>query len=143
MSGAELSILGALWVQGALTIVLLFVLGRRRVPLVTENKIAIKDIALDSSGWPEDAQKASNAFNNQFQLPVLWAIGLGMALYLGAGWLEAILAWGFVSTRIVHAAIHVTSNHVMRRFAAYVAGFAVLAILWLVLLGRIITMAVA
>lgn len=138
MSLDTLLILSALWTQGALTLVLLFVLGRRRLPLVGAGKIAVQDIALDSGPWPEAAKKASNAFDNQFQLPVLFAIGIGMALYLGVGWLEAILSWVFVASRIVHAAIHVTSNHVYHRFAAYMIGLAVLLALWAIMFGRLI-----
>ena len=138
MTLATLLILLALWTQGALTLMLLLILGRRRLPLGAEKKIAVRDIALDTSPWPEDAQKASNAFNNQFQLPVLFAIGIGIALYLGAGWPEAVLAWAFVVSRIVHATIHITSNHVYRRFSAYVFGFSVLIALWGVIFGRLV-----
>ncbi|MEQ8167032.1 MAG: MAPEG family protein [Alphaproteobacteria bacterium] len=138
MNYATLLILLALWTQGALTLALLFILGRRRVPLVMDGKIAVGDIALDTRPWPEAAQKASNAFDNQFQLPVLFAIGIAIALYLGAGWPEVVLAWAFVVSRIVHATIHVTSNHVYRRFSAYVFGFAVLIALWGVIFGRLV-----
>lgn len=138
MSLATLLILLALWTQGALTLALLVILGRRRVPLVMEKKIAVRDIALDTGPWPEDAQKASNAFDNQFQLPVLFAIGIAIAIYLGAGWPEAVLAWVFVLSRIVHAAIHVTTNHVYRRFSAYVVGFGVLTALWIAILVRLV-----
>lgn len=138
MSLAILLILLALWTQGALTIFLLFILGRRRLPLVADKKIAVRDIALDTSPWPEDAQKASNAFNNQFQLPVLFAIGIAITLYLGAGWPEVVLAWAFVASRIVHATIHVTSNHVYRRFSAYVVGFCILIALWIAILVRLV-----
>ncbi|WP_417580830.1 MAPEG family protein [Pelagibacterium sp.] len=138
MSLAILLILLALWTQGALTLIVLFILGRRRLPLVAARTIAVRDIALDASPWPEGAKKASNAFDNQFQLPVLFVIGIGMALYLGAGWPEAVLAWAFVLSRIVHAAIHVTSNNVYRRFSAYVFGFAVLIALWCVIFGRLV-----
>lgn len=138
MTPTTLLILCALWTQGVLTMVLLFVLGRRRLPLVAEKKIAVRDIALNKEPWPETAQKASNAFDNQFQLPVLFAIGAAMAIYLGAGWLEAVLAWAFVGTRIAHAAIHVTTNHVYRRFSAYIIGFFILIALWIAILVRLI-----
>jgi hypothetical protein len=138
MNLAILLILLALWTQGALTLVLAFILGRRRVPLVMGKKIAVRDIALDAGLWPADVRKVSNAFDNQFQLPVLFAIGIGIALYLGAGWFEAVLAWAFVVSRIVHATIHVTSNHVYKRFFAYVFGFAMLIALWGVIFVRLV-----
>ncbi len=138
MSLPTFLILLALWTQGALALFILFVLGRRRLPLVGRKEIYVKDIALDRSPWPEDAKKASNSFDNQFQLPVLLAIGSGIALYLGAGWPEAVLAWLFVITRIVHATIHLTTNNVYRRFAAYATGYGLLIVFWLAVLGRLI-----
>jgi hypothetical protein len=59
-------------------------------------------------------------------------------LYLGPNVFEVLLAWLLVLSRIVHAAIHVTSNHVIRRFSAYVFGYGVLIALWLDLLGRLL-----
>ena len=70
---------------------------------------------------------------------MLFLGGALLALHLGfAGWLEAVLAWLFVALRIVHAAIHVTGNDVPRRFLAYAAGLAVLALFWLWLTFRIL-----
>ena len=138
MTLTTLLILCALWTQGALTLFILYILGRRRLPLVAAKKIAVRDIALSRDPWPETAQKASNAFDNQFQLPILFAIGIGMALYLGSGWIEVALAWAFVLSRIVHASIHLKSNHVYRRFSAYVLGFVILVALWLTVLVRLV-----
>jgi hypothetical protein len=41
------------------------------------------------------------------------------------------LAWAFVATRYLHAFIHVTGNDVVRRFYAFLAGFLILAVMWL------------
>ncbi len=54
------------------------------------------------------------------------------------GWVDVILAWAFVILRYAHAAIHVTTNHLYSRFAAYAAGLAVLALLWLWLVVRLL-----
>ena len=40
------------------------------------------------------------------------------------------LAWTFVALRVLHSAIHCSYNKVMHRFYAYVAGGAVLWLLW-------------
>ena len=52
--------------------------------------------------------------------------------------LFVVLAWVFVVLRLLHAAIHVTSNHVGRRFAAFAASVVVLAIMWLIFIVRIL-----
>ena len=138
MTGNGLLLLLALWVEGALSLALLWVMGARRVPLVMNGKIAVSAIALSREPWPDKAKQAANAFDNQFQLPVLLFVAGFAALYLGPTLFEVLLAWLFVLSRIVHAAIHLTSNHVIRRFWAYVFGFAVLAGLWLDLLVRLL-----
>jgi hypothetical protein len=40
------------------------------------------------------------------------------------------LAWGFVATRVVHSAVHVSYNRVMHRFIVYIAGGALLFAGW-------------
>ena len=44
------------------------------------------------------------------------------------------------ATRIVHAAIHVTSNHVGHRFQAFPAGAVVLLLMWVVFAIRILAL---
>lgn len=131
MNGAAIALLGALWAQGALVFALIAVMYQRRVPRIMDGRVKIRDIALDKSGWPDDARLASNAYENQFELPVLFFVA-GIALvWLGATWFEAVLAWLFVASRAVHALIHATTNRVRRRFLAFVAGVAVIAVLWI------------
>lgn len=129
----------AIAAQVLLTIAVLILMGRERVPRVMSGEIDVKDIAVDRSAYPLRARLLSNSFDNQFQLPVLFYVAVLVALWAGAiGWVEVVLAWLFVAFRYVHAAIHVTTNRVFRRFGAYVAGLAVLTLLWLWLVGRIL-----
>lgn len=139
MPGATLAVALALWAQGMIVLAILPVLYRRRIPRVVNGEIRVHDIALDASNWPADARQAANAYNNQFELPVLFFVAGGMALWLGASWWEALLFWAFVLSRCVHAYIHVTDNHVFNRFKAYVAGVVLLAVLRVALGIKIIT----
>ncbi len=131
----------AMLLQGALALGLLWYLGRVRIPLVTGGKVKVRDIAVDRGGWPEAEHKVSNAFDNQFQLPVLFYVACLLALWLGPTLLELVLAYAFVATRYVHAFIHVTTNNVVRRFAAYTAGLVVLCVFWADLLVRTLLVA--
>lgn len=125
--------------QVALTFVILLLLGRARVPPVMRGEIPVVDIAVDSRAYPLRARLLANSFDNQFQLPVLFYVAALLALHLGImGWVDVALAWAFVALRIVHTVIHTTTNHVHRRFLAYTAGLAVLAVFWLWLLLRIL-----
>lgn len=129
----------AIAAQVLLTIAILAMMGRERVPRVMSGEVDVKDIAVDRSAYPLRARLLSNSFDNQFQLPVLFYVAVLVTLWAGAmGWVEVVLAWLFVALRYVHAAIHVTSNRVFRRFSAYVAGLAVLTLLWLWLVGRVL-----
>ncbi|SMQ62128.1 hypothetical protein SAMN06295905_0622 [Devosia lucknowensis] len=129
----------AIGAQVMLTLVILVLMGRERVPRVMSGEIRVADIAVERTAYPLKARLLSNSFDNQFQLPVLFFVAALLALHVGlVGWIEVVLAWLFVGLRILHAGIHVTTNRVHRRFAAYAAGLAVLAVLWLWLLIRIL-----
>lgn len=128
----------AMAAQVLLTLFILVWMGRERVPRVMSGEIAVADIAVERTAYPLKARLLSNNFENQFQLPVLFFVAALLALALGiVGWVEVVLAWLFVAARYLHAAIHVTSNHVLSRFAAYSVGLVVLALLWLWLVLRV------
>lgn len=132
----------AIVTQVLLTMGLLVWMGVERVPRVARGEIAVKDIAVDRDAYPLKARLLSNSFDNQFQLPVLFYVSALLALWSGGvGWVEVVLAWLFVALRYVHAAIHVTSNRVYRRFGVYSAGLVVLALLWLWLVLRLVILA--
>jgi hypothetical protein len=125
--------------QVFLTLAILVLMGRERVPRVMSGEIAEADIAVDRTAYPLRARLLSNSFDNQFQLPVLFYVGAVLAIIVGGvTWLEVIAAWLFVALRYAHAAIHVTTNRVHRRFAVYTSGLAVLTILWLMILFRLL-----
>ena len=138
---AKLLIL-AMALQVLLTLVILVLMGRERVPRVMSGEIPLADVAVERTAYPLRARLLSNNFDNQFQLPVLFYVAALLVLWTGSvGWLELILAWLFVALRYGHAAIHVTTNTLMHRFAVYTAGLAVLGILWLVLVLRLVILA--
>lgn len=129
----------ALAAQVFLSIGLLVLMGRERVPRVMRGEINVADIAVDRSAYPLKARLLSNSFDNQFQLPILFFVAALLALHFNmVGWAEVIVAWVFVALRYAHALIHVTTNRVHRRFAAYSAGLAVLALFWIWLVLRIL-----
>jgi hypothetical protein len=129
----------AIAAQVLLTLAILILMGVERVPRVTSGEIPLKDIAVDTAAYPLKARLLSNNFDNQFQLPILFYVATLLALWSGGtNWLEVACAWAFVALRYGHTAIHVTTNNVERRFAVYTAGLAVLAVLWLLLLFRLL-----
>lgn len=141
MAPNALWLIGAMLLQGGLALGLLWYVGTIRIPMVTRGEVRMENIALDRSGWPEQARKVSNAFDNQFQLPVLLYVACFLAIGFSATLLEVLLAVAFVVTRYVHAIIHVTTNNVPHRFAAYTAGLVVLCLFWVDLLVRLLLVA--
>ena len=139
MELADKLLIAAMAAQVVLTLAILVWMGLERVPRVARGEIAVKDIAVDRDAYPLQARLLSNSFDNQFQLPVLFYVAVLLMLWSGgAGAAEAVLAWLFVVLRYGHAAVHVTTNRVNRRFAVYSAGLVVLALLWLWLVLRLV-----
>lgn len=83
---------------------------------------------------PPQSLFVRNNLANQFELPVLFHIAC-VALYVtdGAGAFAVAVAWLFVASRYVHAAIHVTTNRIRHRQPAFTAGFLANLVLWLCL----------
>ena len=132
-------ILAPLFVQVALTFVLLFWMAQARTTAVRRGEARMRDTALGEPNWPPRVQQISNCYHNQFQLPVLYYVLTILALFLRkADLLFVVMAWIFVLLRIVHAAIHVTSNHAGHRFQAFAAGALVLLLMWVVFAVRVV-----
>ena len=94
----------------------------------------LKTAAVDSTKYSEKAQQVANSYNSQFQLPVLfYAVVIFAMLTASESWLFAGLAGLFVFTRIVHMIIHTTSNVIMNRFVAFLAGYIILVAMWITL----------
>jgi hypothetical protein len=126
------AILLPLFVEVALTFGLLFWLGPKRVGAIRAGIVEVKDVALGQKAWPEGALQIGNAFDNQFQLPVLFYVLTILAFVTQkAGLVFLLLAWAFVISRLVHAYIHTGSNAMQQRFYAYVAGVAALSLMWI------------
>src|SRR5689334_2290917 len=135
------AILAPLFVLVALTFALLIWMGALRVAAVRRGEVHVRDTALGESNWPPRVQQISNCFDNQFQLPMLFYVLTILALFLRkADLLFVVMAWIFVLLRVVHAAIHVTSNRVGHRLRAFAAGAIVLLLMWVVLAVRILAL---
>jgi hypothetical protein len=132
------AILLPVFVQVALTFVLLFVMGGRRLSSIRSGEVKIRDIALGERNWPAPTTQASNAYTNQFELPVLfYAITAFAMITRKADLIFVVLAWMFVVTRLVHAGIFITSNRVTWRFQAFLVGAVILMAMWIMFALRI------
>lgn len=126
--------------QVLFTFAMILAAGRARIRAAKAGRVRIGDIALSAEAWPADIRKIGNNMNNQFQTPVLFYVLCGIALFIGAaGPVMVALGWLFVATRLVHAYIHVTTNDVVRRLQAFVAGFATLVVMWIMIVAHLLS----
>jgi hypothetical protein len=120
-------------VQIGLTFILLLWMGRTRVSHLRKGEVRVKDIALGERNWPSRVTQIQNAYHNQFELPVLFYALVALALITRqADMLFVVMSWMFVVSRLVHAAIHTTSNKISQRFMAFVVGVLILAAMWVI-----------
>jgi hypothetical protein len=127
------------FVQVALTFGLLFWMAYTRRTSLSRGELKVRDIALRQPAWPARATQASNSFDSQFQIPVLFYVLVILAwITKQADLLFVVMAWVFVLSRLAHAYVHTTSNHVPTRFNIYALGMVVLLIMWIIFAVRIL-----
>jgi hypothetical protein len=133
------AVLLPLFVEVALTFVLLFWMAYLRTGAFKDGTVKPRDIALREPNWPARVTQIGNAFHNQLELPILFYVLTILAwMTRHADLLFVIMAWIFVLLRLAHAFVHVTDNVVRRRGAIYGVGVIVLSLMWLIFAVRIL-----
>lgn len=128
-----------LFVQVALTFVLLVWMARSRIGALKRREATIGEIALGQPNWPPRVQQIANSYHSQFQLPLLFYVLTIVAIITRhADFLFVVMAWLFVLTRLVHTYIHTGSNYVRHRFNAFAAGGFILLAMWIIFAVRIL-----
>ncbi|ODR99772.1 hypothetical protein AUC69_09230 [Methyloceanibacter superfactus] len=133
------AILMPMFVQVALTFVLLFWTIILRLRAVRRGEVKPEQIALREPNWPPRVLQISNAFHNSVEMPVLFYVVVLLALITRT--LDVtlyVLMWMFVVSRIVHATIHVTSNRLSHRTPVFLIGAIALALMWVIVIARVI-----
>jgi hypothetical protein len=125
------------FVQVALTFVLLFSLAGVRARAGKSDPALTQKAAIDTSIYPDKARQVANCFDNQFQLPILFYVVVGFTILTAMEdsllMFMISLAWVFVGTRIVHAFIHTGGNKVIPRFLVFLVSTFALMAMWGVL----------
>ena len=127
------------FIQVALTFVLLFWAGIVRVGMVRRGVVKASDVALGQRAWPEQPTLLINAYQNQLELPVLFYLLMVAAFFSGHMTMAlGVLSWLFVGSRLLHALVHVTTNAMPRRFFLFLAGALILVAMWVVFLVEVL-----
>jgi hypothetical protein len=133
------AVLLPLFVEVLLTFVLLYWMAYHRTSALQAGEISPRNVALREPNWPAHMAQVGNAFQNQLELPVLfYVLTILSVITRHADLLFVVLAWVFVVCRLVHAYIHVTSNDLRQRGAAFGIGALVLTIMWVIFMIRIL-----
>ena len=104
---------------------------RARIASVIKGETKLRDIAITTSNWPPRVRQLGNNFDNQFDLPTTWYALCALLIATGkVDGISATLSWAFVITRYIHTYIHIGTNTVRYRMFAFLAGFGVLAVMW-------------
>ena len=129
-----------LFVQVAMTILLIFVTGGARYFAVKSGEVKVKEIVLGQRAWPKKLQQLGNTLNNQWETPILFYAGIGFALILGSQspWLVP-LAWAWIGLRLLHAVIYISVNHLLFRFLAFACSVLALTGFWVALALEFLT----
>src|SRR5882724_1169095 len=127
------------FVQAGLTFALMFWMARVRAGCLKRGEIKMRDMALGQSAWPARPQQVSNCYASQFELPLLFYVLVILAwITRQTDLIFLVMAWIFVVSRLVHAYIHTSSNHVPTRFNAFAVGAIVLLLMWIIFAVRIL-----
>ena len=79
----------------------------------------------------ERIERPARAFNNLFQVPMLFYVACLLMLSRGPVDLAQLeLGWMFVAMRVAHAAVYIGWNHLPSRFATWIAGCITLGVIW-------------
>ena len=116
-----------------LTVVVLIRMVRGRVAAVRSGDVDARYYKTYQGENTEPRRAAQNArhFTNLFENPTLFYVACVVAMVSGLGGTAMlVLAWLFVATRATHAVVHLTSNRIPHRMAAYGLSWTVLAAMW-------------
>ena len=116
-----------LFVEVALTFVLLFWMGGLNIAAVQSGAVRPQEAALREPNW------------SALELSILFYVLTALSIALRhADLVFVLLAWVFVALRCLQAFVHVTDNDVRRRGALLVSGAIVLAVMWAIFAIRIL-----
>ena len=118
-----------------LTAVVLVILFRSRVAAVRKGLVsAVYFRIYQGEIEPESTAKPARHFANLFEAPVLFYVVCLAAMISNCTTIAMqVLAWIYVSTRVVHACVHLGANRLRKRIRAYFFSWLVLLAMWIYL----------
>ena len=130
-----MAILWPAFVLFALTAIVMLRLARLRFAAVAGGRVDPRFYKIfRGDGEPEEVATVARNLNNLFEAPTLFYAGTAIAFAAGeAGVLLVALGWTYVVLRVLHSAIHLSTNRVLWRFRAFALSWLILLAYWAVL----------
>ncbi len=106
-----------------------------RIAAVKAGEVKLSTFRLNDAGdMPSKMLQASRNYSNLFEVPVLFYAAGSLSLSLQLETLSlVILSWVFVVSRLAHSLIHLTTNNVIHRLQAFMAGNICVLSMWIIL----------
>jgi len=121
-----------------LTFMVLLIIPARRFRAAFAHQVTADDFKFgESARVPGEVSIPNRNMMNLLELPMLFYVA-GLMFYV-AGKVDGLvlaIAWSYVGLRAIHSAIHLTSNQVMHRLAAFALSNVVLGVLWVMFFVR-------
>ncbi len=125
--------------QAALTFAVYLVMAIRRSQAVRQGQAKASDYRIPVNE-PAASATAARSLANQFELPVLfYVVCILLHLTNGTSYLSVSVAWVFAVSRVLHAAVHLTSNRLALRQPLFTIGFIAVVFLWGILALNILS----
>jgi hypothetical protein len=109
-----------------------------RIAAIKAGQVKLSSFRLNNAeDMPVKMLQAARNYTNLFEMPVFfYAAGcVALTLHLDA-FSMIILSWLFVFSRAVHSWIHLTSNNVIRRLQAFMAGNICVLLIWIIMVWK-------
>ena len=115
------------------TIYLYVLMSKRRVASVKAGTSKASDYKLIENE-PTEVRQLTNAIRNQYETPILFYAACTIAYVTGQTHiLMLVLAYSYAIVKTAHVYVHVTSNSLRQRRPVFIAAFAIIILMWVVL----------
>ncbi len=131
LSDNAVALLWPVVVMAMLTFLVAAWMGGMRWISIARREVRPGYFRLNRGEAPDRIVQIGNHYRNLLETPVLFYALIAFILIAHrADTTYITLAWAFVATRIVHTLIHTTTNIVIYRFFAFLAGVLLLMAMW-------------
>ncbi len=94
-----------------------------RIKAIKSGQAKLSQFRLITGEMPVEMEKAARNYTNLFEAPVLFYVAGTIAIAMDVeSTAMLVIAWTFVSLRLLHSWIHLTYNTVIHRLWAFMAG---------------------